>query len=68
MKMPCPFLTRLPTQFVRNYGANLVKKYGEQCPVLTRVLSTVSAPATAGMIKEFAQYFSVVCTLLYQFD
>jgi len=41
--MPCPFLTRLPTAFVRNYGTALVKKYGEQCPVMSRALSTVAA-------------------------
>ncbi|ODM89515.1 5-aminolevulinate synthase, erythroid-specific, mitochondrial [Orchesella cincta] len=43
--MPCPFLARLPASFVRNQGWNLVQKFGGQCPVLSRILTTT--PATA---------------------
>ncbi|KAL9920190.1 5-aminolevulinate synthase [Glossina fuscipes fuscipes] len=32
--MPCPFLTRLGANFVRNYGENLYQAYGRFCPVL----------------------------------
>lgn len=32
--MPCPFLTRLGTNFVRNYGENLYQAYSRFCPVL----------------------------------
>ncbi|XP_063605302.1 5-aminolevulinate synthase, erythroid-specific, mitochondrial-like isoform X2 [Penaeus indicus] len=33
--MPCPFLSRLPGQFLRNYGASLVRQYGEMCPAVS---------------------------------
>lgn len=37
--MPCPFLTRLSSTYVRNYAPILVKTYGNQCPVVTRAIS-----------------------------
>lgn len=40
-KMPCPFLTRLNANFVRNYGPALLKTYGHQCPVVARSISTI---------------------------
>lgn len=33
--MSCPFLTKLPTTFVKNYWPYLVKNYGPSCPVVT---------------------------------
>lgn len=38
-KMPCPFLTRLSANYVRNYAPVLLKTYGNQCPVVTRAIS-----------------------------
>jgi len=38
-KMPCPFLTRLSANYVRNYAPILLKTYGNQCPVVTRAIS-----------------------------
>ncbi|XP_068205102.1 5-aminolevulinate synthase, erythroid-specific, mitochondrial isoform X2 [Palaemon carinicauda] len=35
--MPCPFMSRLPGQFVRNYGGILTRQYGEMCPVISKV-------------------------------
>lgn len=32
--MPCPFLTRLSANFVRNYSENLMQVYSRYCPVL----------------------------------
>jgi hypothetical protein len=32
--MPCPFLTRLPSKFVKNYASPLMKQYVEHCPFL----------------------------------
>ena len=32
--MPCPFLTRLPSNFVKSYASPLMKQYVEQCPFL----------------------------------
>jgi 5-aminolevulinate synthase len=39
--MPCPFLTRLSPNYVKNYAAVLLKMYGNQCPVISNNLSTV---------------------------
>lgn len=40
--MPCPFLTRLSANYVRNYAPVLLKTYGNQCPVVTRAISQLS--------------------------
>jgi len=42
-KMPCPFLTRLNANFVRNYAPVLLKAYGHQCPVVARAVSTLQS-------------------------
>ena len=34
--MPCPFLSRLPSQFVANYSSKLLKTYGNHCPVVSQ--------------------------------
>ncbi|XP_066997428.2 5-aminolevulinate synthase, erythroid-specific, mitochondrial isoform X2 [Anabrus simplex] len=41
--MPCPFLTRLSTSFICNYGSNLIKTYGQYCPVVSRFTSTLTS-------------------------
>ena len=33
---PCPFLNRLPSNYLKNYGNSLVKIYGEHCPAVNR--------------------------------
>lgn len=52
--MPCPFLNRLPSSYIRNYGMSLLKSYGNHCPVMSRMMSDatnasehVSSPAPA---------------------
>uniref|UniRef100_A0AAG5CTY1 5-aminolevulinate synthase n=2 Tax=Anopheles atroparvus TaxID=41427 RepID=A0AAG5CTY1_ANOAO len=47
-KMPCPFLTRLSTSYVRNYAPTLLKTYGAQCPVVQRTISTLQGSQGAG--------------------
>lgn len=42
-KMPCPFLTRLSSTYVRNYAPILLKNYGNQCPVVTRAISQLQS-------------------------
>merc|ERR1712088_712578 len=43
--MTCPFLSRLPSQFVKNYSSKLLKTYGEHCPVVSQGASqTLAAP------------------------
>lgn len=39
--MPCPFLTSLSHSYVRNYGSNLLKTYGNHCPVASRTIANV---------------------------
>lgn len=39
--MPCPFLTRLNANYVRNYAPTLLKTYGHNCPVVARTISTL---------------------------
>ncbi|XP_052864801.1 5-aminolevulinate synthase, erythroid-specific, mitochondrial [Anopheles cruzii] len=46
--MPCPFLTRLSTSYVRNYAPALLKAYGAQCPVVQRTISTLQGSSQAG--------------------
>lgn len=45
--MPCPFLTRLSTNYVRNYGASLLVNYRQHCPVMSRLSSTVTESSEA---------------------
>ena len=44
--MPCPFLSRLSSTFVKNYSGKLLKTYGDHCPVMTKhgVTAAVSQP------------------------
>lgn len=43
--MTCPFLSRLPSQFVKNYSSKLLKTYGEHCPVVSQGVSqTLASP------------------------
>lgn len=46
-KMPCPFLTRLSANYVRNYAPILLKTYGPQCPVVSRSISSLQNPPAA---------------------
>lgn len=54
--MPCPFLTRLSTSYVRNYAPALLKAYGAQCPVVARTISTLQNPpvesASAAKVEQ----------------
>lgn len=40
--MPCPFLTRLPANYVRNYGVSVIMNYRQHCPVMSRLSSTIA--------------------------
>ncbi|XP_046822052.1 5-aminolevulinate synthase, erythroid-specific, mitochondrial isoform X1 [Vespa crabro] len=39
--MPCPFLTRLSANYVRNYGTSVIMNYRQHCPVMSRLSSTL---------------------------
>lgn len=47
--MPCPFLTRLSASYVRNYAPILLKTYGNQCPVVSRTISSLQNPPIANV-------------------
>jgi len=55
-RMTCPFLSRLPSQFVKNYSSKLLKTYGEHCPVASTAGHSLlnankePAPVTAGSL------------------
>ncbi|KAK4878274.1 hypothetical protein RN001_010780 [Aquatica leii] len=51
-KMPCPFLTKLSTNYVHNYAPELVKMYGKHCPVMSRTFSSWIAPETTASKKD----------------
>lgn len=38
--MSCPFLTRLSSNYVRNYGTSVIMNYRKHCPVMSRLSST----------------------------
>ena len=44
--MPCPFLSRLPSQFVKNYSSKLLKTYGDHCPVVSQGVTHSLAAST----------------------
>ena len=46
-EMPCPFLSRLSSTFVKNYSGKLLKTYGDHCPVMSKQGVTAVAPSTA---------------------
>lgn len=45
--MPCPFLGRLPSSYVRNYGLNLLKSFGSHCPVVSRLATSLTSDPCA---------------------
>jgi len=49
--MPCPFLTRLPSKFVKNYASPLMKQYVEHCPFLGSNRGIVSSVNYSGQEK-----------------
>ncbi|XP_066152756.1 5-aminolevulinate synthase, erythroid-specific, mitochondrial isoform X1 [Euwallacea fornicatus] len=51
-KMPCPFLTRLSQNYVKNYAPVLLKMYGNQCPVVSRTLNHMASNNVAPEITE----------------
>lgn len=61
--MPCPFLTRLSSSYVRNYGNTLLKSYGQHCPVMSRLHSTIADSTVTNKEKGICVFsFSRVMT------
>ncbi|CAI6353074.1 unnamed protein product [Macrosiphum euphorbiae] len=47
--MACPFMSKLPTTYVKNYVSGLLKTYGHSCPVMSRF---INVGPSAGVINE----------------
>ncbi|XP_023706857.1 5-aminolevulinate synthase, erythroid-specific, mitochondrial isoform X2 [Cryptotermes secundus] len=45
--MPCPFMTRLSPSYIRNYGSNLLKTYGQHCPFISRLTGTLTSASSS---------------------
>jgi 5-aminolevulinate synthase len=65
--MPCPFLTRLPSTYVRNYATALMKQYAEQCPYLSKRGITSSSSFIQDHIVPNAGT-STTCPFLKEMD
>ena len=49
--MPCPFLSRLSSTFIKNYSGKLLKTYGDHCPVMSKqgvTAATAAMPPQVG--------------------
>lgn len=51
--MACPFMSKLPSNYVKNYVSGLMKTYGQSCPVASRFLN-IGSPSN-GSIEEQSQ-------------
>ncbi|KAF4522140.1 hypothetical protein B566_EDAN012602 [Ephemera danica] len=50
--MTCPFLTRFSSNYIRNYGSSLLKTYGNQCPVVSRLMSSATPVESSSEVGE----------------
>jgi hypothetical protein len=72
--MPCPFLSRLPASYVRNYAPSLLKTYGEHCPIASQQVGffirsllspVVGSPDVKKLVKK--PQFSTLMKFLHFF-
>ncbi|KAL1493089.1 hypothetical protein ABEB36_011218 [Hypothenemus hampei] len=61
--MPCPFLSRLSQNYVKNYAPTLLKMYGSQCPVMSKSMSN-TANNLQEEVKEPVQTSTSKCPFL----
>lgn len=47
--MACPFMSKLPTTYVKNYVSGLLKTYGHSCPVMSRF---INGGSSAGLLND----------------
>lgn len=50
--MPCPFLTRLSANYIRNYGTSVIMNYRQLCPVMSQFFSTQAGTAETQQTEE----------------
>lgn len=53
--MPCPFLTRLSANYVRNHGSSIIMNYRQHCPVMSKLFSTMAESEVSQSIPEPVQ-------------
>jgi hypothetical protein len=63
--MPCPFMTRLSPSYIRNYGSNLLKTYGQHCPFMSRLTGTLTSASSSDEGKDKPHKFCVIIKYLY---
>jgi len=51
-KLPCPFLTRLSSPYIRNNGKMLANNYSDICPVASRMASSMAGNSTPVVDKD----------------
>lgn len=59
--MPCPFLTRLSANYIRNYGSSVIMKYRQLCPVMSQLFST---QAESTEVQEIEKTINTQCPFL----
>ncbi|XP_003694972.1 5-aminolevulinate synthase, erythroid-specific, mitochondrial [Apis florea] len=50
--MPCPFLTHLSANYIRNYGTSVIMNYRQLCPVMSQFFSTQTDFADTQQIEN----------------
>ncbi|XP_076751191.1 5-aminolevulinate synthase [Xylocopa sonorina] len=50
--MPCPFLTRLSANYIRNYGTSVIINYRQLCPVMSQFFSTQEESVATQQVEE----------------
>lgn len=61
--MPCPFLTNLSANYIRNYGASVVMNYRQLCPFMSQFFST---QAESSEIQQVQETIESKCPFLIQ--
>lgn len=51
--MACPFMSKLPTTYVKNYVSGLLKTYGHSCPVMSRFINNGLSDALVNEQADF---------------
>lgn len=53
--MSCPFLSQLPSTYVRNYFPNLLKTYGQWCPAIVNTPVNLSRSTSSSTVGDFTK-------------
>ncbi|XP_022664287.1 5-aminolevulinate synthase, erythroid-specific, mitochondrial-like isoform X2 [Varroa jacobsoni] len=59
--MPCPFVSRLTTAYVKKYASPLISMYQRQCPYLARSVSIATACSQQASVESLKQSEPFTC-------